>query len=766
MPRNTAQTSPNQTLSGLVATSLRWKRRFFSSTDYQSAMEMFQDALTNGDCRAFWDLSLGLRLRKRYRHSFEDLQRELRVGDKRVLWPKPLMRNVFHLYKTERALAVQARKREAGELRSMTRNQRSRLAVPGIVTSRRRSTRKLARENRACATQDMLVDGGLVWIDNFNKFRYARNVNEERNRCINGAVMCVLPVQGLQGNLWVGWQPLSMLMRASASFSTTVQHAVTQIANEVKTLQQMPLTFDQVRVPCDVRRLGVRNLGWRPWAVYGENVGSTLGLLAILEKVLESQQVVRKTMPLLMDVNIYYRLLKLLYHKKLLRFNVRGAMSQHPLVFGIWHAYAHCVKRTFTMFKSVWAALEYPTFLSHPELTSVYLKPRLDGLEQMIVGIYLIHSECRTSLEDLVRQTNSDFGSTDWRHLLAKQLHLLVTVYVPCLFNLGMSVRECYWCLQQPNTGARARDVLSFCLAFLLALEKSEKNEYCRVIAMALLTWTNFHSSLPAAAFVEEVLEASLSRLGRLCATDLRRHSVGHFSEAYASLGPSRPVADLNEPHIAAALPFRIKIRVDKCVSLLRSGSFPQVVGAGVKAIGAWADSAVVHVPRSPLHDVTDEEVQRCLQHSILTMLDSGDVDDEVESSIGNLCRRAPSIDAQRLQASESAVDTAIRLLRHQLKRTPSRRRPQTVVTPAVDVDIGQDVAASQSDNSQATIAMEWPMDLGASSSLSFIPRSETATTDPEGRSTTTLSAACSDAGSFSSADTRSPACTSGDEFD
>ena len=60
-----------------------------------------------------------------------------------------------------------------------------------------------------------------------------------------------------------------------------------------------------------------------------------------------------------------------------------------------------------------------------------------------------------------------------------------MTVYAPCLFVLGMTVRECYWCLQQANTGARARYLLPFCLVFLLALEKPKKNEYLCVISVA-----------------------------------------------------------------------------------------------------------------------------------------------------------------------------------------------------------------------------------------------------------------------------------------
>ena len=108
-------------------------------------------------------------------------------------------------------------------------------------------TKKLAAENRQLAATGMRTSGGLVWLDNFNKFRYARNVNEDRSRCINGAVMSVLPLAGLQRDLFGGWLPLHHLMSKLHEFPSQVIRAQKNVANEVKTLQQSPLTFAQVQ---------------------------------------------------------------------------------------------------------------------------------------------------------------------------------------------------------------------------------------------------------------------------------------------------------------------------------------------------------------------------------------------------------------------------------------------------------------------------------------------------------------------------------------
>ena len=415
------------------------------------------------------------------------------------------------------------------------------------------------------------------------------------------------------------------------------------------------------------------------------------------------------------------------------------------------------------LMKSVWAALEYPGFLEFPETTAVYLKPHLDALEQMICGIYLVHSQRMRQLVALVAQCKADFGEHSRIYALARCLQLLVTEYAPCLFNLGMSVRECYWMLQQANTGIRARDLLSFCLTFLLALEKSEKNEYCRVISMAIVTWNPLLSSLPAAAFVEEVLEASLSKLARFCATDLRRHSVTHFSEAFASLGCGRKLVDVNRTHIAEALPGRILIRLDKAIGALRAGRFPVVVGTGLKTFGTFATNSNVYVPKSPLHEATAESLRRCVYHTMLTMLESTECDADVMAALRQACVYAPAVDADALEAARQAVDECKTRLRRCLGRTPVRRyRDAAVEVPADGVDVRMDSVAPHSVSSQATVALDLPSELALSTLESSVASMDTASTDPFGYST--VSPTCSECGSFTSDDTRSPACTSGSE--
>ena len=94
--------------------------------------------------------------------------------------------------------------------------------------------------------------------------------------------------------------------------------------------------------------------------------------------------------PVLSDVSIFYRTLKLMYGTTYLELNIWGGLGQVPLLFGIWHAYAHCVKRVYTVFKSFWACMEYGELLSVPEHTAVYSVPKLVTLEHTLVAMFLV----------------------------------------------------------------------------------------------------------------------------------------------------------------------------------------------------------------------------------------------------------------------------------------------------------------------------------------------------------------------------------------
>lgn len=109
-------------------------------------------------------------------------------------------------------------------------------------------------------------------------------------------------------------------------------------------------------------------------------------------------------------------------------------------------------------------------------------------------------------------------------------LKVLLQFYLPLVFRIGYLVRCCTWEGRPRGSGEVAKHVLQETLVTLVHLlnDAHAKNEYVRTIAVSLMTWSPFLSSLPACCFAEESCEALLSRMGHRC--EVNRHLHGYDS--------------------------------------------------------------------------------------------------------------------------------------------------------------------------------------------------------------------------------------------
>ena len=67
---------------------------------------------------------------------------------------------------------------------------------------------------------------------------------------------------------------------------------------------------------------------------------------------------------ILMDLNIYYRLLQATYWRPCADLPMRTLMRPLPLLFGIWHAYKHVVVSCHRRCRPWFTALQYSSFLN------------------------------------------------------------------------------------------------------------------------------------------------------------------------------------------------------------------------------------------------------------------------------------------------------------------------------------------------------------------------------------------------------------------
>jgi hypothetical protein len=64
------------------------------------------------------------------------------------------------------------------------------------------------------------------------------------------------------------------------------------------------------------------------------------------------------------------------------------------------------------------------------------------------------------------------------------------------------------------------------------------RDEYCRGITAALLTWTPWHDAIPGCLYSEEMNEAALSRLGQLCRTHPQAITCAEVMDLYLHVQP------------------------------------------------------------------------------------------------------------------------------------------------------------------------------------------------------------------------------------
>ena len=89
---------------------------------------------------------------------------------------------------------------------------------------------------------------------------------------------------------------------------------------------------------------------WRLFALSKEKVTGGVGLLNLLHFAKDTAKQTNRVLPLLVDENIHYRILKLLYGAKNQRWNMRAYLRYVPVVYGVWRAYKFVVTHTFRVF--------------------------------------------------------------------------------------------------------------------------------------------------------------------------------------------------------------------------------------------------------------------------------------------------------------------------------------------------------------------------------------------------------------------------------
>jgi hypothetical protein len=79
----------------------------------------------------------------------------------------------------------------------------------------------------------------------------------------------------------------------------------------------------------------MRSLQWMPYVLTEESVSSQAELLSILRGVRPLQNQTRRAVPMLVDMDIHYRIMKLIYGSQMQTYDFGLFMSLTPVLYGV-----------------------------------------------------------------------------------------------------------------------------------------------------------------------------------------------------------------------------------------------------------------------------------------------------------------------------------------------------------------------------------------------------------------------------------------------
>ena len=259
-------------------------------------------------------------------------------------------------------------------------------------------------------------------------------------------------------------------------------------------------------------------LNWRHFLLSHPKCGSHVELLAFV-RLLECLQVkMRRTVPFVIDMKIFYALLKMSFGKSYAPWHVDPFLLGHPLLYGVWHPYKYSVEITYKAFAPIIQFNEQVWDLKAGAV--VPMKVKLRHMEKTIVGLLLATAANKARIDSTTQVLMGNLAELfDVQRLGLKCLlapKALLYSYCTALLALGVLVRECNWNGHSLISSAAAKECIGMSTILMMNITPSEKllsTEYLRTNTVALLFWSDSHTRALGCLFSEEYGEAMLSCL-------------------------------------------------------------------------------------------------------------------------------------------------------------------------------------------------------------------------------------------------------------
>ena len=152
------------------------------------------------------------------------------------------------------------------------------------------------------------------------------------------------------------------------------------------TVPDGPIPRTWVRASLDYARNAVVSVNWRPFLLSDLKCGSDVELLEFVRGLEYLQVKTRRTVPFLMDMKIFYALLKASFGASYAPWRVDQFLFGHQLLYRVWHPYKYSLETSYKAFTPI---IKFLAQGWDPKAGAVVpMKVKLRHMEKTIVGLF------------------------------------------------------------------------------------------------------------------------------------------------------------------------------------------------------------------------------------------------------------------------------------------------------------------------------------------------------------------------------------------
>ena len=484
-------------------------RNFLAGNEYSSQADFLGDAANGGAAAEFVKWALALRQDSRSRKGLGDFIQEwgrVNAGFQASRWYSAFAQEVFNLWRIMHLRCVPMTSRPLDNVHGQSRAQRRKMSRTGACKNKEPSVSELSDIIAVKLWARIGRGQWMAWFDNFYRRRFAPSPHND-NLSLNCTAVTLLKLPNALPP-FVAFPSLSEMEDSIPRLARDLVASHRQLICAVGDLTSQRIDAKWIRCPLDIKRFGVRSVAWQPFLLSPLETGRQDHLVVLLQLMNQLQSRNNKVWPVLVDEQIHYRILKLMYSVSYSKYRVNTWLTRTPPIYGVWHPYKYALTLCYRSF------FPLMVYFANGRLepgTAVPSFRKIIYMERMFACLLILGHSVKANLAAKLRDCDTHPTSPHIKARIAA-IHSLLFEHTPTLFLIGTLVRDCNWGQADSQTALK---VLQYSLHVIqhLTLGGENRVEYVRSLSCTLLQWSQWYSSLPGQAHSEEICEALLSRL-------------------------------------------------------------------------------------------------------------------------------------------------------------------------------------------------------------------------------------------------------------